>query len=339
VNRSSLRRGLAWVSAALAVAALGLALWKERPPGPTGRWAREAGFTTGFGEVDGLRIRYVRSGTGSGEPALVLIHGLASSVFTWHAVAPGLARDRDVVALDLPGFGGSDPPAEPAFRVHEAAVLGLMDRLRIHRATLIGSSLGGAVSVLVAGSRPERVESLVLIDPAGYNLAPRDRPTLVRLLGGLPGGPLLERLPIRRLAVRTALLQCFHDDTLVTRERVDEYVAPFFRPGAVQALRAQLASHPGPEDFSERVRRVRAPTLIVWGRNDAWIGVDQAAWFVRDLERSRLVVLEDCGHLPQEERPSDVLRLIESHLGSVQTGSRELGRARRPAIDAGSPGS
>ena len=150
----------------------------DRPPPPAGRWLVSLGLEERFATVGGVRVRYLRTGRG---PAILLIHGLASSIYTWKDEIPALARDHEVVALDLPGFGGSDQPADLSFDLYPRVVVGLMDQLGIARASLVGNSLGGAVASVVAARQPARVDRLVLIDAAGFNLHAADRPALVRL--------------------------------------------------------------------------------------------------------------------------------------------------------------
>jgi len=289
---------------------LALVLRREPAPGPTGGWIAKAGLVPQFESVDGVRLRYVRAGTG---PAVVLLHGFASSIFTWRDVLPELARGHDVVAVDLPNSGGSAirPDLPPA--AYPRLVMGLMDRLGLGRASLVGNSLGGGTAVLVAAQHPEHVDRLVLIDSVGYNLAAKDRPWVLRAAGLPPVARLLEALPVRRAVVTLALRQVFFDDRLVTTDRIDEYVAPLLRPGAVAAGQALLA---GSDDmgFPGVVAQVRAPTLVIWGREDRWVPVGDADRFLADIPGARKAVIEGCGHLPQEERPAEVLKLLEDFL-------------------------
>jgi pimeloyl-ACP methyl ester carboxylesterase len=305
------RRALILISGLTAVL-FALVLRGEAPPGPTGAWLPAAGLTPRYEVVEGLRVRYLRAGGG---PAVVLLHGFASSIYTWKDVLPVLREGHDVVALDLPGFGGSDQPADLSFESYPRVVRALLDHLGIARADLVGNSMGGALAVVLAATAPSRVGRLVLIDAAGFNLAERQRPFLLRLAGFGPMAALLDHLPVRRLMVRAALRQVFHDPALVTRERVEEYAAPMLRPGAPAAIRSLLATlrlHPGA--VAELVPRVQAPTLIVWGGHDAWIPPRDADRFARAISGSRTVMLEDCGHLPQEERPAEVARLLVEFL-------------------------
>ena len=303
-------RGRALLLAAVLLVA-GLLLWPEAPPGPTGAWLEAEGLKPRVETVAGLRVRYVRAGSG---PAVVLVHGFASSIYTWKDVIPELARSHDVVALDLPGFGASDQPADLRWAALPEAVLGLTNRLGIPRVSLVGNSLGGAVALMLALDHRDRVERLVLVDSAGFNLAPADRPFVVRLAGS-PAGRSVEWLPVRRLLVGLALRQVFHDDRLVTPERVEEYLAPMARPGALAALRSLTASQ-GRESagFPRRIRDVAVPTLIVWGREDRWIPLDQGRRFEDAIPGSRLVVIDDCGHTPQEELPKAFLGAVAPFL-------------------------
>jgi pimeloyl-ACP methyl ester carboxylesterase len=294
---------------ALLLALASLALWPEPAPGPTGAWLAAAGL-----EPRGLRVRYVRAGSG---PPLLLVHGTAASIDTWRDLLPELAQRYEVVALDLPGFGASDQPADLSGAAYPGVLLALMDRLELTRAVLVGHSLGGAVATLVAAQHPERVERLVLIAPAGFNFASAELPWLLRALEWPPLGELVERLPVRRALVRLGLRQVVFDDALVTRERVEEYWAPLARPGAIASLRSLLASrHALGARFPALAARVRAPTLLIWGREDAWIPVTQADRFLAAIPGSRQVVLERCGHLPQEEHPHEVLRILADFLAS-----------------------
>jgi pimeloyl-ACP methyl ester carboxylesterase len=279
----------------------------EAPPSPPGQWWKRAGVEPRYEDLAGVRVRYVRRGEG---PALVLLHGFAASVYTWADVIPALAQDHDVIALDFPGFGGSDIPSDLSPALYPATVLALMDRLGVSRATLVGNSLGGAVGVVLAARHPARVRRLVLIDSAGFNLAASRRPLILRAVGWAPVSAALEVLPVRRLMVRGALRQVFHDDSLVTKEKVEEYLAPLTRPGSTAAQRALLA-RPDVFGLPGLVSEVRVPTLVIWGRHDSWIPVDDADLFVAAIPGSRKVVLEECGHVPQEERPKEVVHLVQ----------------------------
>jgi pimeloyl-ACP methyl ester carboxylesterase len=296
--------------ALLAVVGVLVAAWLyDRPPVRPGAWLQKAGLDARYETVDGRRLRYVRAGSG---PAVVLVHGFGSSVYTWKDVVPGLARGHDVVALDLPGFGGSDQPSDLSFEDLPRAVIGLMDSLGIERAALVGNSMGGGTVALVAASHPERVTALVLVDASGFNRTARDRPAMLRFATS-SAGSLLAWLPGERLIVRLALRQVFADRSLVTDERVSEYLAAAKRPGTLASIRSLSESFRArPDLVIDALPRIRAPTLVLWGRDDRWIPLAHADRFVAAIPGARKVVIEGCGHMPQEEKPDEVRgRLLE----------------------------
>lgn len=293
------------------ILAAGLFLLPKEQTPPTGKWLARAGLTSATVRVGRLDIRYVRKGTG---PTLILIHGLASSIYSWADVVGPLSEKFDVIALDLPGFGASSQPADLTFADAPNAVLGLMDALGVARAHLVGNSMGGAVSLLLAARFPDRVDRVVILDSAGYRMQPAERPFLIRFIGSRAAGVLAEALPVKRLLTDRSLRMLMQDDTRVTEERIDEYVAPFLRPGALASARSLLAS-PVDARFVPDLAAIKAKTLVVWGRFDPWLPEADADRFVAAIEGARKVVL-DTGHMPQEEKPTEVARLIGEFLSS-----------------------
>jgi pimeloyl-ACP methyl ester carboxylesterase len=307
------------VGLVVGMALLTAAVYWPREAPKTGAWMAAAGVEPRYETLDGRRIRYVRRGSG---PAVILLHGIASSLYTWKDVLPGLAADHDVVALDFPGFGGSDvPPALSVELLHDT-VVGLMDRLALPQATLVGNSLGGAVASFVTARHPERVSRLVLIDSAGFRMAAESRPALLRYVSA-PLGAVLVRLPRPRPILSLGLRQVFFDDRLVTTERVDEYEAPLLRPGALEAMRSMLqARAPSAAEYEAMLRGARHPTLVLWGAEDRWIPRSDADLYASAIPGARKVVLPECGHMPQEERPAETLRLVREFLAAPQEVAR-----------------
>src|SRR5688500_13597186 len=138
VKRKTKTRGLGCLAGLILLLAAAWAVRSEPAVGPVGGWMAQAGVEPAFVDVGGVRVRYVRKGTG---PAVVLIHGFASSIFTWKDVLPVLAETHDVVALDLPGFGGSEIPRPLAGSTYPGVAFAVMDRLGVERAALVGNSL------------------------------------------------------------------------------------------------------------------------------------------------------------------------------------------------------
>jgi len=303
---SRVRRALL-VALLVVAGALGAAAVYDRPPVTPGAWLAAAGLEAHHETVASQRLRFVRTGSGS---AVVLIHGFGSSIYTWKDVIPALAARHDTIALDLPGFGESDRPADLSLEALPRAVIGLMDRLGIERAALVGNSMGGATAAIVAAMAPLRVSRLVLLDAAGFNMDPEAMPGTVRVTMSW-AAPVLGLLPGKRLVVERSLRQVFHDDAFVTPERVSEYLAPVQRPGTFAALRSLGASlGERPEAVAAALGGISALTLVIWGGDDRWIPLADADRFVTAIAGARKVVIPACGHVPQEEKPAQVAQLL-----------------------------
>ncbi len=287
-----------------------LLLPAEKTP-PAGQWLSRAGLEPKVLRVGRFDVRYVRKGQG---PSVILIHGLASSIYSWADVIGPLSERFDVIALDLPGFGASSKPGDLSFGDYEPTLVGLMAALNVPKAHFVGNSMGGAVSLLMAARERDRVDHVVLLDSAGFNLQPEQRPFLARLLANRAAGSLAERLPVKRLLTRLFLKRLIQDETRITGERIDEYAAPFLAPGAVASARSLLLSRVD-EDFEKDLASIQAPTLVLWGRFDPWLPLSHADRFVAEIKGARKVVLET-GHMPQEEKPVEVARLIGDFLVS-----------------------
>jgi pimeloyl-ACP methyl ester carboxylesterase len=297
---------------ALVLAALAV---YDRQQGPTGGWLAQAGLEPRFEQVDGLRLRYVRAGQGS---PVLLLHGFSSSLFTWRELLPGLARQHDVVALDFPGFGGSQIPADLSPERLRRAARGLAQLLRLERPALVGHSMGGAVAAALSSDAALDPRRVVLIDAATFAMGPENRPPMVQLLSRPLVGSLTDLLPVRRLATLLALRQVFYDARLVTAERLDEYVAPLRRPGFSAATLSLLRANAAVEaEIPRSWAAARVPALVLWGRDDEWIPVSHAERHRAALPAARVVVLERCGHMPQEEHPAETLRLLLGFLADA----------------------
>src|SRR3954454_11115232 len=148
-----------------------------------------------FLEVEGLRVHYRDEGDG---PPLLLLHGLTANLFDWQGWAERLRDRHRVIRLDLPGHGltGPDPRQRYAWPETAAFALAFLDRLGVRRASVAGSSYGGAVAWHLAAQAPERVDRLVLLAPIGYPVPGRP-PLPIRLLRHPPAAPLAPRLPSR----------------------------------------------------------------------------------------------------------------------------------------------
>jgi pimeloyl-ACP methyl ester carboxylesterase len=247
---------------------------------------------------------------------LVLLHGFMLSHHSFFPVLPRLAAAGEVIAIDLPGHGESDrpPPAHfgydaPAF----AAVVGeVLDALELPSVLLLGHSMGGGVALALAAREPARVARLVLIAPPVYPLPIpfEGKLLLAPRVGAFLWKNVLSKADIRRVMRRDDV----RDPALITEEYLDYYWARFNRAGAREASYASLTALARLTNNNADPGRVRAPTLIVWGEEDRKVPLAQGKRLQRAIAGARLDVVPVCGHIPQLERPDELLRVIEPFL-------------------------
>ena len=256
-----------------------------------------------FADVDGVRVHYQEKGTGT---PLILIHGFSSSTYSWKDLFEPLSKSFRVIAVDLKGFGFSSKPDGDYTRRAQAILVGhLLDYLKIEKAWLAGNSMGGEVSLNFALQNPARVAGLILIDSAGVSVPGGNSltPGYVRVP---VVGPVLIALALTsdRL-VRQGLEKSFYDDAKITDERVAAYYRPLTtRGGQLAAGRARMQA--GQFPIEPDLNRIRVPTLIIWGAEDALIPLAAGRKMNSLIKDSKLVIIEKCGHVPQEELPERV---------------------------------
>jgi pimeloyl-ACP methyl ester carboxylesterase len=267
-------------------------------------------------EIDGLRVRYLKAGERNAP--VLLLHGGgydSASLSYKHAVGP-VSEHHRAFAPDWPGYGESDKPKMEYTTEYYAGFLGrLMDALGLEKASLIGISMGGAISLGFSLRSPKRVEKLVLVDSHGLG-------------GEVPGGAAsyaLVRLPLVNRLVWTALKRSrkmverslrtvFYEPEAVTETLVDEVHQLAKKPGAGKAWRSWQENEIGREglrtNYVDRLPTLAMPTLILHGAEDKYV---PAAWARRAhtlIKDSELQVFPRCGHWLTLERPKEFNKVV-----------------------------
>ena len=253
-----------------------------------------------FMELDGLRLHYRDEGSGA---PLVLIHGTFSSLHTWDGWVEALQDDHRLLRLDLPGHGLTGPRSDGDYRrqADVELIADWLDELGVERASLAGNSLGGAIAWRFALTYPDRVDKLILIDSAGLDTNNQgESPPVFRVLEI----PLLRRaaaLFTPRIFFEQSLRDVYAQDERLNEELIDRYYLLLRRRGNRVALldRLQAPRSQPPGEIGD----IQAPVLIMWGEQDNWIPVEAAYQFQEQLPNGELVIIDDAGHVPMEERP------------------------------------
>jgi pimeloyl-ACP methyl ester carboxylesterase len=286
-----------WIIASLLLVGALVLTDRQRQPRPPHRAELlQAGET---------RVRTLRAG--HGDTTLVLLHGYGEHLLTWRGVLDPLAAGHRVIAFDLPGFGGSEKPDRPyTLGMMASEVAGFLDRWTRGPVVLVGHSMGGAVAARVAMDRPDLVEALVLIAPAGLRI-------------GL--GPIThDATPARATAIglweaARAFVTPVHDpEWMAEPPGMAEYnptTDPAFRRSTGRAL-VEFDF----QGIGEGFRQIRQPTLLIWGTGDPVIPIEIGEEVADLIPCRQWVRLERTLHRPQAERPDTVVSLLRSFLAN-----------------------
>lgn len=260
--------------------------------------------------VDSSRLRVLDVGRG---PTVVLVHGLAASMYSWRqTIDPLVQAGYRVVAYDNRGFGFSDKPAtgySNAAYVH--LLFGLLDSLGVSDAVLVGHSMGGAIVADAALARPDRVRGLVLVDAAGLGVR---YPFMLRVARWPIIGPLFDHLRGRG-ATGGILRAIYGDPSRVTDQEIDQYYAPIALPEFGRSLRGVLREFSF-EDLQGRLGTLMTPTLVMWGTRDRLIPQTIGVAMAAGLPHSALARFQAAGHALPEENPEEFNRVLIGFLKS-----------------------
>jgi pimeloyl-ACP methyl ester carboxylesterase len=276
--------------------------------------------------VFGGRVALYRAGPRNAE-TVVLVHGLGKmAARDWSTLVPALAERYQVLAIDLPGFGYSDKGNHHYSPDNFARVLDAAVRRHAPRPfALIGHSMGGAVALAYVAAYPQRVNRLVLVDAAGVLHRSVYAEFLARAGAQRAIGmdsPWFESV-VRAIQFRMENFPVRSDLVLENADVRQRLLRG--DPNAISAF--ALVEH----DFSQSLRAIRAPTLVIWGADDAIAPLRTGQALASAIPRARLVVLEGAGHAPMLQMPSRFNPIVLDELDGRQLAAPPYALAREPA--------
>ncbi len=253
----------------------------------------------------GLFVHVRDEGKADG-PAMILIHGSNSSLHTWEGWVKALGDRYRIITLDLPGHGltGADPQGDVS-NAHYVRLIGaLMDQRKLDRAIIGGNSMGGAVAWQFAIAQPQRVQALLLLNAGGAAIKRDQAPPLAFRLMAQPGVRDLARVITPRFIIENGVKGSYANPAKVTPKLVDRYWELLRFPGNREATVARFAAYgrAKPTDPAA-LAAIKAPTLIMWGKEDQVLPVAGADWFAQAIPGSHKMIYDKVGHLPMEEIP------------------------------------
>ncbi len=279
--------------------------------GETGMNSRQSTF-----EYKGFSINY--EDQGQGQP-VIFLHGFGASIYTWRNLVPYFSKTHRVIAIDLKGHGLSDKPKDNNYSVADQSdiIYEFIKEHSLDNVTLVGNSMGGAISIstylMQCDNGTQHISKLVLIDSASYK---QRLPDFIFVLRIPIINVLLPCLTSTKFRAGKVLNEAFFDRTKITDDIVATYASYLALPGASYALTktAQQIIPSNFDELTERYKTIKIPVLIIWGEKDTIIPLEVGRKLAANIPNSKLVVIPNCGHIPQEECPSQTIEAMESFM-------------------------
>jgi pimeloyl-ACP methyl ester carboxylesterase len=257
-----------------------------------------------------------------GKTAFILLHGFGASLYSWHAVMQPFSQLGTVIAYDRPAFGLTERPMSwtglnpYSTEAQVEMLIALMDHFSIQKAILVGNSAGGTIAMLAALKHPERVEALILVDPAVYITS--GAPAWMQLVQNTPQ---MERLgPLFVRAIKNwgpkLVTQAWHDPSKITPDTLAGYQKPLMAENWDKAL-WELTRASSQTGLADRLSELTLPILVITGDDDRIVPTEQSIRLAGELPNATLEVIKNTGHVPHEEDPSAFMQAVNEFISNL----------------------
>lgn len=252
-----------------------------------------------FVNVDSNKIRYLESG--ESDDIIVLVHGLGASAERWEFVIPEFSKHYKVIVPDLIGFGHSDKPLVDYTTDFFSDFLGnFLQKLRIKKTHIIGSSLGGQITAEFASKNQDLIKNLVLVSPSGimkHSTPALDAYVMAALYPNLEGA-------------KNAFEMMAGSTREISQKVIKDFVKRMKLPNAKMAFMSTLLGLKNADLITKSLKKITVPTLIIWGEDDPVIPVKYADEFVSSMQDCRFYMMDNCGHTPYVDDPTRFSQLV-----------------------------
>tara|TARA_B100000809_G_C15071640_1_gene506257 strand:+ start:30 stop:971 length:942 start_codon:yes stop_codon:yes gene_type:complete len=266
-----------------------------------------------FIEINELQVHYRDEGKGF---PIVLLHGTASSLHTWDDWTKELAKNYRVIRMDLPAFGitGPNKNADYSIKAYTTFLHQFLMKINVDRFYLAGNSLGGNIAWNYTAEHPEKIKKLILVDASGL---PTNKPQpAIFKMAKMPILSALFLYITPKFFIKKNMKEVYGDENKITDSLITRYHKMALRVGNRQAFidRAKIDFKLGAKVNLDKLKSIKTPTLLIWGAKDSWIPLNNGKRMDLLLVNSKLVVLENAGHVPMEENPAESLGILKSFL-------------------------
>ncbi len=258
-----------------------------------------------FMPLMGMQVHYRDEGNQLDSIPIVLIHGTASSLFTWDSTTSLLKEKKRVIRFDLPAFAltGPNPEKDYSIAYYCKFVDSFLIHLKINQCILIGNSLGGSIAWEYTLLHPEKVAKMVLVDAGGILPSVQPKGAIGFKIAQMPILRNLVKYITPKALVIKSLHEAYGDQSKVKDWQENRYFDMLIREGNREALIDRL-KYNLLLDETVKIKQIKKSTLIIWGDKDQLIPVENAYKFNKAIVNCELEILKGVGHVPMEESPT-----------------------------------
>ena len=264
-----------------------------------------------------INIRYAELGN-TGDPTILLLHGVPENLHTWYDIAPELSKDYHVLAMDWPGFGGSDPlsfPADHNNRKFAEVAMDFLNTLNIDEAHLMATDIGLTPALLMGLENPNRIGRIIVMDGIPFPTSAYSSWELKSFArkNSIRAKALIKWFP--KISASIAYNKGFYKGSNIPREVREEFLVDGYNKSTQEAFLSYFQNNaPGQAYLESRIHEIQHPVLVVWGRHDRFINAKLGELLARRLPNAHLEIIEDSGHFVHMDTPQELLKLSKNFL-------------------------
>ena len=258
-------------------------------------------------------IRYAELGNKS-KPTIILLHGVPENLHAWYAVAPMLSINYHVIALDWPGFGGSEPlGSSEAYNPQNFADLAIdfMDTMKVKQTIILASDIALLPAFLVGLEHPERVSKLVVMDGIPFK---RPQYASWELNSFTKKGSLRAKAMIKwfpKIATQIGYRKGFYRSHSIPADVLKEFLTDGSSKTNQNAFSSYFQNfHLGQAYFEQRAHLLNTPVLVIWGKYDRFINIKLAHEIVEKLPNAELEIIDKSGHYVHMDKPDALVKVV-----------------------------
>ena len=265
----------------------------------------------------GINIRYAELGH-QNNPTIILLHGVPENLQTWYDVAPELSKDYHVLAMDWPGFGGSDPVSRPEDhnnRIFAEVAMDFLNTLQINQAHVMATDIGLTPALIMGLENPDRIGRMIVMDGIPFPTSAYSSWELKSFArkNSIRAKALIKWFP--KISALIAYNKGFYKGSNIPKEVRDEFLADGYNKDTQVAFLSYFQNNAAGQAYLEsRIHEIEQPVLVVWGKHDRFINLKLGEMLAESLNNARLEVIENAGHFVHMDKPAELLRLSKGFL-------------------------